>query len=174
MQENSNGNKVGKTIDQIKVGETFSVTEAIRERDVLLYMGVTGDANPAYSPYRPSGVSPDALPIVPPIALIGVITKTVSVHFPGPGSDLVEININFNKPIHHNSAVTFFFEVTRVEELKEFVTIQVIGKDEMDDRVLDAIITVVPPTKVLELQTNKIDSGVYRRISGGDEFSYDG
>lgn len=172
--DNTNDFKVGKKIDQIKVGDSFSVTEAIRERDVLLYMGVTGDANPAYSPYRPSGVTPDVRPIVPPIALIGVITKTVSVYFPGPGSSLVEININFSQPIHHNSAVTFFFEVTRVEELKEFVTIQVIGKDEEDNRVLDAMITVVPPAKVLELATNKIDSGVYRRISGGDEFSYDG
>ena len=43
-----NDQQLGKSIHAISVGDTFSVTESFKERDVLLYMGVTGDSNPAY------------------------------------------------------------------------------------------------------------------------------
>ncbi|MGH2119420.1 dehydrogenase, partial [Aerococcus sp. L_32] len=48
LEETQEEAEMGKTLQAIKVGDTFRVTESIRERDVLLYMGVTSDSNPAY------------------------------------------------------------------------------------------------------------------------------
>ncbi|WP_233487693.1 hypothetical protein [Aerococcus sp. 1KP-2016] len=61
--------QIGKTIEAIKVGDTFRVTESIRERDVLLYMGVTADSNPAYLQQTSgsAGILPSEV-VVPPIA----------------------------------------------------------------------------------------------------------
>ncbi|KAF3300939.1 dehydrogenase [Carnobacterium sp. PL17GRE32] len=176
LEETQEQAEMGKTLQAIKVGDTFRVTESIRERDVLLYMGVTSDSNPAYlqQTSHKAGLTPGEV-VVPPIALMGIITRTVSMNFPGPGSRLVEMNINIIHSIPHNSIITFEFEVIRVEELKQFVTIHCIGKFTNatdDDRVLDAMLTVLPPQEHLQNDTETIDAGVFQRISGGDSIEY--
>jgi len=39
---------IGKTIDELKVGETAEFTKTVSESDIYLYAGVTGDLNPAH------------------------------------------------------------------------------------------------------------------------------
>ena len=43
--------KIGKTIDELVEGETFSLSETIKNREILLYLGLTNDDNPLYSQY---------------------------------------------------------------------------------------------------------------------------
>ncbi|WP_198434828.1 hypothetical protein [Aerococcus urinae] len=120
-------------------GDTFSTTESFRERDIMLYMGVTDDHNPLYLPGREGAQ-------IPPIALIGAVTRTVSGQFPGPNSDLVELNFTINNPIYHHVTLTFHFEILRVDELKGYLTIHVITNNETtgEKNVMDAMITVLP------------------------------
>lgn len=124
---------------RFQVGDTFSTTESFRERDIMLYMGVTDDHNPLYLPGREGAH-------IPPIALIGAVTRTVSGQFPGPNSDLVELNFTINNPIYHHVTLTFHFEILRVDELKGYLTIHVITNNETtgEKNVMDAMITVLP------------------------------
>jgi len=39
---------IGKTIDQLKVGDTAEFAKTVSESDVYLFAGVTGDLNPAH------------------------------------------------------------------------------------------------------------------------------
>jgi len=39
---------IGKTIDELKVGETAKFAKTISESDIYLYAGITGDVNPAH------------------------------------------------------------------------------------------------------------------------------
>ena len=39
---------IGKTIKELKVGESAEFSKTISESDVYLYAGVTGDLNPAH------------------------------------------------------------------------------------------------------------------------------
>lgn len=174
MEKNkASEHKYGQTINEIKIGDTFSVTEAIRERDVLLYMGVTGDANPTYFANKQSSLSSNSKLLVPPIALMGVITKTISMNFPGPGSTLIETNINLQQSIYQDTTISMLFEVTRVEELKEYITIRVDGTNEKGEHVLDAMLTVVPAELNLTSETNTVDSTIFKKITGGEKAYYD-
>ena len=40
--------KIGKTIDEIEEGDSLSLTESIEDNQILLYLGLTNDANPLY------------------------------------------------------------------------------------------------------------------------------
>lgn len=40
--------KLGRLISDISVGEKLVLTEAIEDKDLLLYLGLTNDANPLY------------------------------------------------------------------------------------------------------------------------------
>ena len=40
--------KPGKTIDQLRIGETAEFTKTVTETDIYLYAGISGDFNPAH------------------------------------------------------------------------------------------------------------------------------
>ena len=108
----------GKTIDEIKEGDSLTVTESISDRDLLLYLGITNDNNPLYIQHDYARDTEYQKPIVPPVLLTGIITSSISKVLPGPGSDVVNLSTNFILPVYHDEMITFSFEVIKVDSLK--------------------------------------------------------
>ena len=40
---------IGKTVEELKAGDTAEIAKTISESDIYLYGGVTGDLNPAHT-----------------------------------------------------------------------------------------------------------------------------
>lgn len=139
-------NKLGKAIDEIEEGQTMSVTEAIEDDQLLLYLGLTNDANPLYIQHDYTQKTVYKQPIVPSVLLIGIVTSTVSKHFPGPGSHIVNFSVNFVEPVYHYETLTFLFEVIKVDKHKDVVTLSVEAMNTENKRVLDVVVMVQPPT----------------------------
>lgn len=137
--------KIGKTINQIEEGESLSVTESIEDNQLLLYLGLTNDANPLYIQHDYAQETPYEKPIVPSIMLMGIVTSAISKHLPGPGSHVVNFSVNFVEAVHHYETLTFDFEVIKVDKRKEMITISVEAVNEQKSRVLDAVVMVQPP-----------------------------
>lgn len=140
--------KIGKTIDEIKLGDSLTVTENIETRDVLLYLGLTDDDNPLYLQYDYSQLTKHKRPIVPPVLIMGILTSNVSKHLPGPGSMVVDFSIDMLAPIFHNSMLTFEFTVNRINEKREEVTIYVEGLNLEGERLVEAEIIAQTPEKL--------------------------
>ncbi len=70
--------KIGRLISDISVGEKLVLTEAIEDKDLLLYLGLTNDANPLYIQHDYASQTPLKRPIVPAIMLTGMITSAIS------------------------------------------------------------------------------------------------
>lgn len=138
-------NKLGKTINEIEEGQTMSVTEAIEDDQILLYLGLTNDANPLYVQHDYAQKTVYEQPIVPSVLLMGIVTSTVSKHFPGPGSHIVNLSVNFVEAVYHYEMLTFLFEVIKVDKHKEDVTLSVEAVNTEGKRVLDAVVIVQPP-----------------------------
>lgn len=138
-------NKLGKTIDEIEEGQTMSVTEAIEDDQILLYLGLTNDANPLYIQHDYAQKTVYEQPIVPSVLLMGIVTSTVSKHLPGPGSHIVNFSVNFVEAVYHYEMLTFLFEVIKVDKHKEDVTLSVEAVNTEGKRVLDAVVMVQPP-----------------------------
>lgn len=137
--------KLGKTIDEIDEGETLSLTESIEDNQLLLYLGLTNDANPLFIQHDYARKTEYEKPIVPSVMLMGIITSAISKHLPGPGSHVVNFSVNFIEPVYHYETITFEFEVIKVDKMKDVVTISVEAVNEEDDRILDAVVMVQPP-----------------------------
>ena len=142
--------KIGKTIDEIEEGESLSVTESIEDNQLLLYLGLTNDANPLYIQHDYAQETPYEKPIVPSIMLMGIVTSAISKHLPGPGSHVVNFSVNFVEAVHHYETLTFDFEVIKVDKRKEMITISVEAVNEQKSRVLDAVVMVQPPIMLEE------------------------
>lgn len=138
--------KLGKTIEDIEEGDSLSLTESIEDKDLLLYLGLTNDANPLYIQHDYAQKTEYEKPIVPSIMLMGIITSAISKHLPGPGSHVVNFSMNFIEPVYHYETLTFQFEVIKVDKMKDVVTISVEAVNTKNDRVLDAVVMVQPPS----------------------------
>ncbi|KAF1302741.1 MaoC family dehydratase N-terminal domain-containing protein [Enterococcus saccharolyticus] len=142
--------KLGKTINEIEEGDALSVTESIEDNQLLLYLGLTNDANPLYIQHDYAQQTVYERPIVPSVMLMGIVTSAISKHLPGPGSHVVNFSVNFVEPVYHYETLTFDFEVIKVDKMKDVITISVEATNAEEDRVLDAVVMVQPPTRVEE------------------------
>jgi 3-hydroxybutyryl-CoA dehydratase len=147
--------KLGKTIDEIEEGDSLSLTESIEYSQLLLYLGLTNDANPLYIQHDYTQKTEYQRPIVPSVMLMGIITSAISKHLPGPGSHVVNFSVNFIEPVFHYETLTFDFEVIKVDKMKDVVTISVEAVNTQEDRVLDAVVMVQPPNIIEEGEENE-------------------
>ncbi|MEC0988027.1 MaoC/PaaZ C-terminal domain-containing protein [Enterococcus faecalis] len=147
--------KLGKTIEYIEEGDSLSLTESIEDKDLLLYLGLTNDANPLYIQHDYAQKTEYEKPIVPSIMLMGIITSAISKHLPGPGSHVVNFSVNFVEPVFHYETLTFQLEVIKVDKMKDVITISVEAVNEQENRVLDAVVMVQPPQVTIDELTEK-------------------
>ncbi|MGJ7912802.1 MaoC/PaaZ C-terminal domain-containing protein [Neobacillus sp. LXY-1] len=140
--------KIGRRIDEINIGEKLSLTEKIEDKDILLYLGLTDDANPLYIQHDYASQTPFEKPIVPSIMLTGLITSAISKYLPGPGSHIISQNIEFPKPVYHYCMVEFFFEVMDVSNEDHTVTIHITGTNEKKETVIQGTLKVCPPHRL--------------------------
>lgn len=150
--------KLGRQIHEISVGEKLSITEKIEDKDLLLYLGLTNDANPIYIQHDYASQTPYKKPIVPTIMLTGILTSAISKYLPGPGSHVVKQEINFLKPVYHYGTVNVLFEVTDIHTELNLITISVQGTDEENQLVIDGIVKVNPPCKLQQMDGNALDN----------------
>ena len=149
--------KIGKSIEDIEEGDSLSLTESIEDNQLLLYLGLTNDANPLYIQHDYTQNTEYQRPIVPSIMLMGIITSAVSKHLPGPGSHVVNFSVNFIEPVYHYETLTFEFEVIKVDKMKDVVTISVEAINTEDHSILDAVVMVQPPKAVAENEEEQQD-----------------
>ncbi|WP_245922542.1 MaoC/PaaZ C-terminal domain-containing protein [Alkalicoccus saliphilus] len=137
--------KIGKTMKEIQPGNMYSREHQITDKEILLYLGFSDDANPAYIQHDYASRTPYKRPMVPQLMLTGFLTTAVSMHLPGPGSVIKEQTIRFEKPVYHYSKVRMEMQVTAVDREKEEVTLEAEMTDELGDRVVTAQLVVYPP-----------------------------
>lgn len=87
--------KIGRMIEDISKGEKLTLSEKITDKDILLYLGLTDDANPLFIQHDYASQTPYKKPIVPTCMLTGIITSSVSKYLPGPGSHILKQNLEF-------------------------------------------------------------------------------
>ncbi|MRX71757.1 enoyl-CoA hydratase [Bacillus lacus] len=150
--------KLGRQIREIKIGETLSLTEKIEDKDLLLYLGLTNDANPLYIQHDYASLTPCKKPIVPSVMLTGVISSAVSKYLPGPGSHIVKQELTFLTPVYHYSVIQYFLKVTEVYLDKNRIEIEVHGKNEDEKLVLEGRLEVCPPPTLAKLDGHALDN----------------
>jgi acyl dehydratase len=150
--------KIGRSIEDIKVGEKLTLTERIEDKDILLYLGLTNDSNPLYIQHDYASQTPFKKPIVPSIMITGIMTAAISKYLPGPGSHVAEHTVAFPKKIHHYSTIEFLFEVTEVDVSSKTVTIEVEAFNEQKEKVVTARFLVYPPFRLPSVETHDFEN----------------
>nr|WP_279663449.1 MaoC/PaaZ C-terminal domain-containing protein [Ectobacillus ponti] len=144
-------------MEEISVGEKLTITERIQDKDLLLYLGLTDDANPLYIQHDYASQTPYQQPVVPAVMLTGIVTTAITKYLPGPGSHILRQELEFPKPVHHYATLHFHFEVVAVYPEEHAIEMRVLGYCE-EEEVVKGLVTVAPPYHLSNLFERSMDN----------------
>jgi len=136
---------IGKTIDQIKVGDADEFAKTVTDADVVLFAGVTGDLNPAHlnEPFAAGTFFKGR--IAHGMLSAGFISAVIGTKLPGPGAIYMSQSLRFTAPVRIGDTITARAEVIEVIEEKNRVKLSTTCTNQDGTVVLDGEALVMPP-----------------------------
>jgi 3-hydroxybutyryl-CoA dehydratase len=135
----------GKTIEQIKVGDTAYFSKTVSESDVYLYAGITGDLNPAHINEAHAKNTFFKTRIAHGLLTAGFISSVLGMQLPGPGTIYMRQSLNFLAPVRFGDTITAKVEVVEVIAEKNRVRLKTTCTNQEGTVVLDGEAMVIPP-----------------------------
>ncbi|MCP4111589.1 MAG: MaoC family dehydratase [Desulfobacteraceae bacterium] len=136
---------LGKTIDQIKVGDAAEFAKTVSESDIYLYAGITGDLNPAHINEAYAEKTFFKGRIAHGMLLGGFISNVIAMQLPGPGTIYVKQELKFTAPAKIGDTITARAEVAEVLTEKNRIILKTTCTNQEGTLVVDGEAMVSPP-----------------------------
>ncbi|MBF0549207.1 MAG: MaoC family dehydratase [Deltaproteobacteria bacterium] len=136
---------IGKTIDQLQVGDAAEFTKTVSETDIYLFAGVTGDFNPAHINETYAQQTFFKGRIAHGMLLAGLISAILGTQLPGPGTIYIKQELNFKAPVRIGDTVTARAEIVGLLPEKNKVTMKTTCTNQNGILVLDGEAVISPP-----------------------------
>jgi 3-hydroxybutyryl-CoA dehydratase len=136
---------IGKTIDELKVGDSAEFTKTVSESDVYLYAGLTGDLNPAHINEAYAKNTFFKTRIAHGMLIAGFISTVLGNHLPGHGTIYLNQAVNFLAPVHIGDTITAKVELVEIMTEKKQARFKTICINQEGTEVLDGEAVVSPP-----------------------------
>ncbi|MEJ2023959.1 MAG: MaoC family dehydratase [Deltaproteobacteria bacterium] len=137
--------ELGKSYDQLKIGQEASFTKTISETDVYLFAGISGDFNPMHvnetfarqTPFK-TRIAHGALPQA-------LIAPVLGMQLPGLGTILVEISCRFKAPTFFGDTITATARVSEKLTEKKWARMELVWKNQEGKIIAEGGALVIPP-----------------------------
>jgi 3-hydroxybutyryl-CoA dehydratase len=136
---------IGKTIEELKVGDTAKFSKTVSESDVYLFAGVTGDLNPAHVNEDYAKDTYFKTRIAHGMLSAGFISAVIGTMLPGPGTIYMRQEVNFLAPVKFGDTVTAIVEVAEIIADKKQVRLKTYCVNQENTTVVDGEALVSPP-----------------------------
>lgn len=137
----------GKTIEELKVGDTAKFSKTVSESDIYLFAGVTGDLNPAHVNEEYAKDTFFKNRIAHGMLSASFISTVIGTMLPGPGSIYMRQEVNFLAPVKIGDTVTAIVEVVEIMAEKKRVRLKTYCVNQENTTVVDGEALVSPPRK---------------------------
>lgn len=141
---------IGKSIEEIRIGDWAEIARTISESDVYIFAGVTGDFNPAHLNESYAQKTAFKGRIAHGMLLAGFISAILGNILPGHGTIYVEQKLRFLAPVIIGSIINVKVEVIEVEVERNRVVLKTTCVNQDGKTVLDGDAIVSPPRKPTE------------------------
>ena len=102
---------IGKTYDELAVGDSSEFSKTVSETDVYMYAGISGDLNPAHINEAYARGTFFKNRIAHGMLTAGFISAVIGMQLPGPGTIYMGQTLNFLAPVRIGDTVTARVEV---------------------------------------------------------------
>ncbi len=138
---------IGKTLDELKVGDSAKFSKTISESDVYLFAGITGDFNPAHVDEDYAKNTHFKTRIAHGMLTASFISTVIGTMLPGPGSIYMRQAVNFLAPVHIGDTITACAEISEIIPDKKRIRLKTYCLNQKGETVLDGEALVSPPRR---------------------------
>ena len=135
----------GITIQEMKLGDSASVTKTVTETDVYLFAGITGDLNPAHVNQVEAEKDMFGQRIAHGMLSAGFVSAVLGMYLPGPGTIYMSQELKFTKPVLIGDTVTATATVVEMVPEKNRVKLETVCTNQRGETVLKGFAMVMPP-----------------------------
>lgn len=135
---------IGKTLNEINIGDTASLARTISESDIYLYAGITGDMNPAHINEEESKKGIFKGRVAHGMLSAGLISAVLGTLLPGPGSIYLGQELKFIAPVRKGDTITAQVEVVELINNK-IVKLKTDCINHNGEVVIEGFATILPP-----------------------------
>ena len=136
---------IGKTIDELKVGDTAKFSKTISESDIYLFAGITGDLNPAHVNEDYAKNTFFKTRIAHGMLSASFISAVIGTMLPGPGTVYMRQEVSFLAPVKIGDTVSAIVEVAEIMADQKKVRLKTYCINQEDKTVVDGEAIVSPP-----------------------------
>lgn len=136
---------IGKTIEELSIGQQARFSKTITETDIYLFAGVSGDFNPAHVNETFASGTFFKTRIAHGMLTASFISTIIGTILPGPGSIYMRQAVNFLAPVKIGDTVTAIAEVVDIITDKKRVRLKTWCVNQEGTTVLDGEALVSPP-----------------------------
>ena len=137
--------ELGKTYDQLDLGEEASFTKTITETDVYLFAAISGDFNPMHVNEEFAKQTPFKTRIAHGALPQSLIARVLGTMLPGLGTVAVEVKCRFKAPTFLGDTITANARVAEKIEDKRWVRMVLTWTNQREEIVAEGEAVVIPP-----------------------------
>ncbi len=139
--------KLGKTIEDIKIGDYISMDFIVEEKHIKQFAEATGDFNPVHIDENYASSTIFQKRIAHGVLLSGIVSGMLGMNLPGIGTIARDMYSKFMKPVYIGDKLTVTSTVTEIKEKLNLCKIEFIVKNQDNTIVGKGYATVIPPVK---------------------------
>lgn len=134
----------GRTIGELSVGDTASVTRTITQSDIDTFARISGDDNPAHVDAEWAALTPFEGVVAHGMLTAGLVSAVLGTQLPGPGSIYMSQTLKWLAPVRPDDVVTATATVKEIIAEKGRVVLETVVQRD-GQTVLTGEALVMPP-----------------------------
>jgi len=138
---------MGKTVQEIEVGDSASFSKSVTDYDVYSIAGITGDFNPAHINTIYASETPFVNRIAHGVLSVSLISGVLGMQLPGAGVIFISQVCDFKRPVYVGDTITATVEVTKKDEARNRVWLRTYCTNQNGQLVLDGEVIMRPTRK---------------------------
>lgn len=137
--------RIGKTIDELSVGDCAYFAKTFSDADMLLFAGVTGDVNQLPINEEFARKTRYGRRIAHGMLTASFITNIIGMRLPGYGSTMTRQSVRFVKPVYVGDTIEVGLRLTEIRNGHNEVDFTAEATNQHGEMVMSASGTIVPP-----------------------------
>ncbi|MGC9324758.1 MAG: MaoC family dehydratase [Desulfomonilia bacterium] len=138
---------LGKTIEELKIGDFAEFSKTVTEADIYLFAGVVGDFNPAHVNEEYAKTTFFKTRIAHGMLSAGFVSTVIGMKLPGPGTIYMSQELKFLAPVRIGDTITAHVEVSEINSEKNRIRLTTYCMNQNGEKVLEGDAMVSPPKK---------------------------
>lgn len=136
---------MGKTINQIKIGDEAFQLKIITERDIELFGEVSNDYNPVHFDSEYASKTMFKKRISHGMLVGSLFSKVFGMDLPGEGSIYISQSLRFRRPVYLNETIKAVVTVKEIDTEKNRVYFDCVAYNQDGEKVVIGEATMMPP-----------------------------